>query len=141
MGSRQVDDTRELEVLVKVSDSRKRDKNAKPEEEKKKSSMFGSIFSSTDDMAWEERYLIKFDANSKLDKEVVLRDKIKSCEKAIALKNDNKDSLERLKKRRNEIERAWVFGNYMVVKSGSELKYIQREKSVFGSTASEAQAF
>ena len=92
-------------------------------------------------MAWEERYLINFDANSKLDKEKVLREKIKSCEKAIALKNDNKDSLERLKKRRNEIERAWVFANYMVVKSGSELKYIQREKSVFGSTASEAQAF
>ena len=45
MGSRQVDANRELEVLVKVCNSRKREKNAKPEDEKKKTSMFGRMFS------------------------------------------------------------------------------------------------
>lgn len=127
MGSRQVEDQRELDILVKVCESKKLDKKEpnKAEEAKKKSSVFGSIFSSAEeDSGYEERYLIKFDANSKIDKEMVLRDKIKSCEKAIALKTDNKDSLERLKKRRSEIERAWVFGNYLVAKSGSELKFI-----------------
>ena len=47
----------------------------------------------------------------------------------------------RLQRRKGQIERAWVFDNYIVVKCGSEIKFIQREKSVMGMHATNAINF
>jgi len=53
----------------------------------------------------------------------------------------SKDALVRLQRRKMQIERAWVFDNYIVAKSGSELKYIPREESVMGMYKTEAIDF
>lgn len=52
----------------------------------------------------------------------------------MALGGGDKNILLRLQKRSGQIERCWVFNNYIVAKSGSELKYIPRETSIAGGT-------
>ena len=39
------------------------------------------------------------------------------------------DTLNRLKRREGQIDRAWVFDNYIVAKSGPVIKYMRRKVS------------
>lgn len=55
---------------------------------------------------------------------MVLAGKIAAEQKRVNLGHGSKDALERLQRRDKQIERAWVFDNFIIVKSGSELKYV-----------------
>lgn len=72
----------------------------------------------------EERYRIEFDSSARNDKKVVLAGKIAAEQKRVNLGHGSKDALERLQRRDKQIERAWVFDNFIIIKSGSELKYV-----------------
>ena len=78
----------------------------------------------------EERYAISFSADAQLQKKMVLDRKIAREQKAINLGVGNPKNLIRLQRREQQIERAWVFDNYLIVKSGGEIKFASREPSV-----------
>lgn len=62
--------------------------------------------------------------------------------KELALGAGSQDMLERLKMRVEQIERAWVFDHFIVVRSGNQLKYCPRkEPPLFGGFVTESQDF
>ena len=84
---------------------------------------------------------MSFDAESRADKKTVLARKIGNELKAVNLGHGSRDNLARLKRREGQIDRAWVFDNYIVAKSGSEIQYIRREESLLGGYATNSIDF
>jgi hypothetical protein len=74
----------------------------------------------------EERYYMKFDPISRAEKHAVIQRKVQAEQKRIVMGSGSKDALVRLQRREGQIERAWIFNNYIIAKSGSEIKYIKR---------------
>ena len=73
-----------------------------------------------------------FDPISRAEKHAVIQRKVQAEQKRIVMGSGSKDALVRLQRREGQIERAWIFNNYIVAKSGSEIKYIKRSQSVLG---------
>ena len=82
-----------------------------------------------------------FKASSADEKRRVLDRKISLEQRNLDLGSGSDDALQRLSRRMDQIERAWVMDNYVVAKSGSEIKYIAREKSLLGGYSTETIDF
>ena len=80
----------------------------------------------------EEKFYLEFNAEQRRDKVGVLDRKIRNNKKreelGIADKRD-KWRLTQFIDRRSHVDSVWLFTNYIVVKCGSELKYISKEKT------------
>jgi len=113
-------DVRELEIIVKNYKS----KDPNVAEEGPRGGFFGFGNMLAENPESEERYRIEFDSSARNDKKVVLAGKIAAEQKRVNLGHGSKDALERLQRRDKQIERAWVFDNFIIIKSGSELKYV-----------------
>ena len=121
-------DKRELEIVVRNYKSE--DVRPKPEAEQRGFFSFGSILPENPEST--ELYKIAFSENARKAKMAVLEGKIMAEQKRVNLGTGDKDNLIRLQRRKGQIERAWIFDNYIVAKCGSEIKFIERTKSVLG---------
>jgi len=128
---------REMTIVVKNYKSQ----NPKQDAVEQDLGMFGFRNILPENPESEERYRISFNAHSHLDKKVVLERKILNEQKAMSLGAGSESNLIRLKKREQQIERAWVFDNFIIAKSGCEIKYMPREKSVLGMSATNSIPF
>ena len=133
-------DQRVVELHVKNYQSQEGDKKKKAvAQERSGFNLFGNILEDKPDSL--EKYRLFFTAEARQAKRAVLEGKIQAEQKRVNLGHGSAENLARLKRRNLQMDRAWIFGNYLVVKCGCEIKYIKRETSVLGGYATESINF
>jgi len=92
--------------------------------------MFAALTPQTKSRMSEERYVLEFNREQRREKEVVLDKKIQHAQrrKDLGLSDSyDKWRLEQYLERRTNVDSVWILPNYIVVKCGSEMKYISRK--------------